>query len=471
MRPHSTPATLLWLEENYEMAQGVCVPRNTLYLHYVDFCSKHGMTPVNAASFGKIIRQQFPQLTTRRLGTRGQSRYHYYGIAIRENSAYYELVYSKKGLQAGGGMPVSVAVAQAATAVALATRLPEFPNLRDLCLPPGGISGGVPEERVATFIVMYRAHCQRLLDTIIRGSFQEVQTFLLHYWQGMPPHLVGVLGSHVVVNIVGVCDSILYRSVCSILMSSVIRGLPENLIQMIRKFASELDSWLQAALEDLPENLRAVKIDLARHFCHMLRRQSSLNQLFGTVRLALHDPQVNSVLLHDWQRQDLHAMTKSALQAVSNFHLGDHSQQFRKLGGEFERLLAEQAPLEAYTEWVESIVDRCVLQQRGHHRSRPASSLRHSIRQFLLVWMAFSGRLLRELTAQTAAGFETFHLMRIMVDDYFLYLVELLHVDDRARELMRNITLDIPPEYLDTDYEGFFSNKRFFDFLLSYFDE
>lgn len=62
----------------------------------------------------------------------------------------------------------------------------------------------------------------------------------------------------------------------------------------------------------------------------MLRRQSSLNQLFGTVRLALHDPQVNSVLLHDWQRQDIHAMTKSALQAASNFHLNDQGQQFRK---------------------------------------------------------------------------------------------------------------------------------------------
>lgn len=52
--------------------------------------------------------------------------------------------------------------------------------------------------------------------------------------------------------------------------------------------------------------------------------------------------------------------------------------------------------------------------------------------------------------------------MRIMVDDYFLYLVELLHVDDRARELMRNITLDIPPEYLDTDYEGFLSDCYLF---------
>ena len=74
LRPHSTPATLIWLEENYEIADGICIPRSTLYMHYVDFCSKHTIQPVNAASFGKIIRQKFPQLTTRRLGTRGQSR-------------------------------------------------------------------------------------------------------------------------------------------------------------------------------------------------------------------------------------------------------------------------------------------------------------------------------------------------------------------------------------------------------------
>ncbi|KAM7287856.1 paternally-expressed gene 3 protein-like [Ixodes scapularis] len=95
LRPHSTPATLVWLEENYEVAEGVCIPRNTLYLHYVDFCTRNTMQPVNAASFGKIIRQQFPQLTTRRLGTRGQSRYHYYGIAIKEASLYFESSYSR----------------------------------------------------------------------------------------------------------------------------------------------------------------------------------------------------------------------------------------------------------------------------------------------------------------------------------------------------------------------------------------
>ena len=42
--------------------------------------------PVNAASFGKLIRSLFPGLKTRRLGTRGHSKYHYYGIRIKATS-------------------------------------------------------------------------------------------------------------------------------------------------------------------------------------------------------------------------------------------------------------------------------------------------------------------------------------------------------------------------------------------------
>jgi hypothetical protein len=52
--PHSTPLTLNWLSENYEFAEGVCIPRNVIYKHYCDFCQKNGMIPVNPASFGKV---------------------------------------------------------------------------------------------------------------------------------------------------------------------------------------------------------------------------------------------------------------------------------------------------------------------------------------------------------------------------------------------------------------------------------
>ena len=43
------------LEENYEIAEGVCIPRSTLYVHYLDFCENHDTQPVNAASFGKVM--------------------------------------------------------------------------------------------------------------------------------------------------------------------------------------------------------------------------------------------------------------------------------------------------------------------------------------------------------------------------------------------------------------------------------
>ena len=55
LKPHSTPATLCWLEKNYELSEGVCIPRNVVYFNYVDFCGRHGMQPVNAASFGKVL--------------------------------------------------------------------------------------------------------------------------------------------------------------------------------------------------------------------------------------------------------------------------------------------------------------------------------------------------------------------------------------------------------------------------------
>ena len=59
LRPHSTPATLCWLEKNYELSEGVCIPRNVVYYNYTDFCRKNGMQPVNAASFGKVLFVQY----------------------------------------------------------------------------------------------------------------------------------------------------------------------------------------------------------------------------------------------------------------------------------------------------------------------------------------------------------------------------------------------------------------------------
>lgn len=66
----SLPIQLQWLLDNYETAEGVSLPRSSLYNHYLRHCQEHKLDPVNAASFGKLIRSVFMGLRTRRLGTR-----------------------------------------------------------------------------------------------------------------------------------------------------------------------------------------------------------------------------------------------------------------------------------------------------------------------------------------------------------------------------------------------------------------
>ncbi|XP_056373282.1 transcription factor RFX4 isoform X2 [Hyla sarda] len=431
-KPHSTPATLQWLEENYEIAEGVCIPRSALYMHYLDFCEKNDTQPVNAASFGKIIRQQFPQLTTRRLGTRGQSKYHYYGIAVKESSQYYDVMYSKKGaawVNETGKKEVTKQTVAYSPRSKLGTLLPEFPNVKDLNLP-----ASIPEEKISTFIMMYRTHCQRILDTVIRANFDEVQSFLLHFWQGMPPHMLPVLGSSTVVNIVGVCDSILYKAISGVLMPTVLQALPDSLTQVIRKFAKQLDEWLKVALHDLPENLRNIKFELSKRFSQILRRQTSLNHLCQASRTVIHSADITFQMLEDWRNVDLNSITKQSLYTIEDYR-DEHRKLIIQLYQEFDHLLEEQSPIESYIDWLDSMVDRCVVKVA----SKKTGSLKRVAQQFLLIWSCFGTRVIRDMTLHSAPSFGSFHLIHLMFDDYVLYLLESLHCQERANELMREM--------------------------------
>ncbi|PVD33899.1 hypothetical protein C0Q70_05161 [Pomacea canaliculata] len=148
--------------------------------------------------FSQIIRQKFPKLTTRRLGTRGQSRYHYYGIGIKQTSVYYQSVYSGRGLTRKGVATVATVMGgrnklhavlsvppgplqlsspsqppgsnrKYSLSSKTGTLLPEFPEVDNLILPED-----VCPEKMKTLLMMYRTHCQRILDTVISANFDEL---------------------------------------------------------------------------------------------------------------------------------------------------------------------------------------------------------------------------------------------------------------------------------------------------------
>lgn len=74
-------------------------------------CNEQKLEPVNAASFGKLIRSVFSGLRTRRLGTRGNSKYHYYGIRIKPGSLLIHQSMEDKSLQSYGTPPGNGAIA------------------------------------------------------------------------------------------------------------------------------------------------------------------------------------------------------------------------------------------------------------------------------------------------------------------------------------------------------------------------
>ena len=73
---------LLWLMKNCESQHDSYVPRGRIFAQYASSCAQYNLKPLSQASLGKLIRTIFPGLTTRRLGMRGQSKYHYCGLRL-----------------------------------------------------------------------------------------------------------------------------------------------------------------------------------------------------------------------------------------------------------------------------------------------------------------------------------------------------------------------------------------------------
>jgi len=68
------------LGANYATYPDGNVPRQGLYFSYRRVCEQYQIPHINTATLGKAIRLCFPTIKTRRLGVRGNSKYHCKGL-------------------------------------------------------------------------------------------------------------------------------------------------------------------------------------------------------------------------------------------------------------------------------------------------------------------------------------------------------------------------------------------------------
>ncbi|TRY80218.1 hypothetical protein DNTS_032308 [Danionella cerebrum] len=455
---------LQWLLDNYETAEGVSLPRSTLYNHYLRHCQEQKLDPVNAASFGKLIRSIFMGLRTRRLGTRGNSKYHYYGIRVKPDSPLNrlqeELQYmalrqqpvqqkqrfkpvqkmdgvSSDGFSSGGQQQTGSAAEQSFIAQSQhhqqfldgSRALPEFMDL-DLVETVDGV---IPED-VKALQTLYREHCEAILDVVVNLQFNLIENLWQTFWRYSSSNsvegititensemearlpratLTQLCRSDAVVRWMNSCDQLMYQALVEILIPDVLRPIPSALTQAIRNFAKSLEGWLTNAMSSAPQRMIQTKVSAVSAFAQTLRRYTSLNHLAQAARAVLQNTSQINQMLSDLNRVDF-----ANVQEQASWVCQCEEGVVQRLEQDFKATLQQQSSLEQWAAWLENVVTQIL----KPYEDKP--SLPKAARQFLLKWSFYSSMVIRDLTLRSAASFGSFHLIRLLYDEYMFYLVE-----------------------------------------------
>lgn len=90
----------------------------------------------------------------------------------------------------------------------------------------------------------------------------------------------------------------------------------------------------------------------------------------------------------------------------------------QRLENEFKAALQQQNTLEEWAAWLRRVVDNALESYRNK------TSFPSAARQFLLKWSFYSSMVIRDLTLRSAASFGSFHLIRLLYDEYMFYIIE-----------------------------------------------
>ncbi|XP_024061088.1 DNA-binding protein RFX2 isoform X3 [Terrapene carolina triunguis] len=454
---------LQWLLDNYETAEGVSLPRSSLYNHYLRHCQEHKLDPVNAASFGKLIRSVFMGLKTRRLGTRGNSKYHYYGIRLKPESPLNHLqedtqymamrqqpIHQKQryrpaqkmdGIRESGSnsslhtTPEQSVAAQSQHHQQFIDVTHVFPDFPAPDLGNVLLQEGITMNDVKTLQLLYRRHCEATLDVVMNLQFHYIEKLWQSFWSSKTPSsdgsttmpsseeehegvipkdkLITLCKYDPILKWMRSCDHILYQALVEILIPDVLRPVPGTLTQAIRNFAKSLEGWLMNAMSDFPPQIVQTKVGVVSAFAQTLRRYTSLNHLAQAARAVLQNTSQINQMLSDLNRVDF-----ANVQEQASWVCQCEEGMVQKLEQDFKLTLQQQSSLDQWASWLDNVVTQVL----KHHEDSP--SFPKAARQFLLKWSFYSSMVIRDLTLRSAASFGSFHLIRLLYDEYMFYLVE-----------------------------------------------
>ncbi|KAI8360012.1 RFX DNA-binding domain-containing protein [Blakeslea trispora] len=418
-----------WVRVNYVEEREHNVPRKDMFEHYKAYCVANGLRPVNSATFGKLLRVVFPSLKTRRLGVRGQSKYHYCGIRVKNaydsgNMALISEHQTVRSPAVRASASISFLpstshrlVSEASSSIQESDALPTFVVP---LVPTYRYNHEIDHELANTFTIAYEKHCKRILHMISTHQIKKVRSTMQEFYQTMPTKFINLIQSvPEIIESIWRWDCSLYDAIINTLLPTVSHPLTQTMATVLRTYTRELKEYIENALVNFPTLLLQRKLDVARIFSAKCRRQLSLNFAAQTASDALSRLEQLVVMRQDWDRFDVDGILDQTLWICDC----DANEIRAILRNEIYDLLNNKPMIEQWMEWISSIVTRFLKRYLPSSSTEISQYLSRS-KQLLLKWNYYTGLIMKELSLQQAQSFASFQNLRLFLDDYIVFLVE-----------------------------------------------
>ncbi|XP_072705826.1 DNA-binding protein RFX8 isoform X1 [Ciconia boyciana] len=422
----------------------------------------------------QLVRLVFPGLGTRRLGTRGNTRYHYDGIAIKNNSSFYARYYSllseknyhrhrspgeasssacQPSTSAGtGGNACSYGDAAgyntnsqkkrtsknlhcSPSVIYLKTEQERFqypwPEFSRFYLWEQELGKKYPYEMVVLLASEYYSHCQDILHMVRKSELDKVEDCIMSFWRSLQPERIALMSLPDVCQLFRSYDRQLFKEMENILLHDFLEELPVQHMKSVRLFSKNVELWLLNALEEFPLLLQTSKSEEVTVFIKRLRRKTDLSNMAKTMRTVLKSNSKVTVL-----RSDLHAVIDQGFLDVPGNLFQKKFRNPEELQNDIElkclndlmSLLAPSTDIRVLLNCVSSNLQAFVIQ--------PSRSKEEFIRlasDFQLRWSFLLSAVSKAMTLNYADSFGSWHLFNLLLMDFVAHIF-LSYIEEEGDE-------------------------------------
>ncbi|UJR33781.1 hypothetical protein I4U23_021207 [Adineta vaga] len=381
-KDHATP-TVQWLVDNFEPAEGSSIRRSILYNFYLEHCLILKIESLNPASFGKLIHSVFLGLKTRRLGTRGNSKYHYYGIQVKSSSSLIKQMSFDGDLLLQQDFDTQSMNFNMSPNDYISSPLSN--NLMNSSFDSSFTNefpSDITTDDIKIFHKTHDEYSNKLYQALIKFQYDSIEKILQQFWSLTNIHF------------------------------SQTNELTNN---AIRTIAMNMSHWFRYAIDHLYEPLKSTLLQYTQIFSSLLLRYTSLNHLSLTIQnMFLQSSRLLTM------SNDLTCINFPNLHEQINWLVECDLNLFNKIEQCLKNLFQCQSMLtiENWTTFINTLLDDYLIL----YNNTP-DYLFHA-RQFLLKTNFYCSLILRELTLHYGTSVGSFHLLQIFIEEYLYYRIE-----------------------------------------------